>query len=58
MIDPDHFDEYQRTRYEKLLALRAAGIEPYPLRSERSHTSREAVEALEAAGERGERPAP
>ncbi len=48
MIEPESFDEYQRVRYEKLLALRKQGLEPYPLRSERTHTSRAAIALLDA----------
>jgi lysyl-tRNA synthetase class 2 len=49
MTGPIEFNEYQQTRYEKMQALREQGIEPFPPRSERTHTSREAREALEAA---------
>ncbi|MGH2543545.1 MAG: lysine--tRNA ligase, partial [Ardenticatenaceae bacterium] len=53
MIDPESFDDYQRTRYEKTLTLREDGIEPYPLRAERTHTSREAIEAIQAQPDAG-----
>lgn len=42
------FNEYQQNRYEKMQALRDAGIDPYPRRVERTHTSTEAIEAFEA----------
>lgn len=44
-------NEQQQVRLQKVQALREAGIEPYPLRSDRTHTSVAAVarfEALEA----------
>ncbi|HQF70547.1 MAG TPA: OB-fold nucleic acid binding domain-containing protein, partial [Promineifilum sp.] len=41
----------EEQRLEKLARLREAGIEPYPLRVERSHTTAEAVAAFEAAAE-------
>jgi lysyl-tRNA synthetase class 2 len=40
----------EEQRLEKLARLRAAGIDPYPLRAERTHTTAEAVAAFEAAG--------
>lgn len=54
IIEPQDFNEYQQRRYEKIEALRTEGIEPYPLRVERTHTSREAIEAAQAIGEEGE----
>ena len=39
----------EEKRLEKIEQLREAGIEPYPLRVERSHTSSEAIAAFEAA---------
>jgi lysyl-tRNA synthetase class 2 len=56
MTGPIEFNEYQQNRYEKMQALREQGIEPFPPRSERTHTSHEAREALEAATD-GESPA-
>ncbi|MBX7251923.1 MAG: lysine--tRNA ligase [Candidatus Promineofilum sp.] len=41
----------EEQRLEKLARLREAGIEPYPLRVERSHTTAEAIAAFEAAAE-------
>ncbi len=55
-MDPTTFNEYQQNRYEKLLALRAAGQEPFPLRSTRSHSSQEAIAALGATEEGGAAP--
>ena len=41
------YTNLEQTRLEKLERLRAQGIEPYPTRSERTHTSLEAVRAFE-----------
>ncbi len=41
----------EEQRLEKLARLREAGIEPYPLRVERGHTTAEAIAAFEGAGE-------
>lgn len=51
------FNEYQQNRYEKMRALREEGMEPYPPRVERTHTSAEAIAAFRqrhACGEAGE----
>ena len=45
----DNYSEIERTRLEKLRALRAAGMEPYPPRVERTHTSVEAIGQFEAS---------
>ncbi|MBN2148656.1 MAG: lysine--tRNA ligase [Anaerolineales bacterium] len=39
----------EQNRLEKLLELRAEGIEPYPTRAQRTHTSLEAIRLYEAA---------
>ncbi|MBI3912790.1 MAG: lysine--tRNA ligase, partial [Chloroflexi bacterium] len=39
-------NEQEQQRYEKLARLRARGIEPYPLRTTRTHTAREAIDAF------------
>jgi lysyl-tRNA synthetase, class II len=44
----------EQQRLEKLDRLREAGIDPYPLRSQRTHTTAEAIAALESAGENSE----
>ena len=44
----------EEQRLEKLARIKEAGIEPYPLRAERSHTSVEAIEAFAAAVEDAE----
>ena len=41
----------EEQRLEKLERIKEAGIEPYPLRVQRSHTSLEAINAFDAAGE-------
>lgn len=44
----------ERQRLEKLDRLREAGIEPYPLRSGRTHTTAAALDAFERVGEESE----
>ena len=44
----------EQQRLDKLERLREAGIDPYPLRSQRTHTTAEAIEAFESAGEDSE----
>jgi lysyl-tRNA synthetase class 2 len=39
----------EQNRLEKLECLRAEGIEPYPTRAQRTHTSQQAIQAFEAA---------
>lgn len=41
----------EEQRLEKLARLQAEGIDPYPLRVERTHTTAEAIEAFESAAE-------
>jgi lysyl-tRNA synthetase class 2 len=43
--------QLEQQRLDKLERLREAGIDPYPLRIERTHTTAEAIAAFEAAGE-------
>ncbi len=53
----NEFSSLEQNRLEKLERLRQDGIEPYPTRAERTHTSREAIrkfEAAEAAAQGGE----
>ncbi len=45
----ENFNEYQQQRYSKIVELRESGIEPYPTRSERTHSSTEAVIAMRRA---------
>jgi len=42
-----NLNEQQAVRQQKVEELRQAGIEPYPARAERSHTSVEAIQAFE-----------
>jgi lysyl-tRNA synthetase class 2 len=43
--------QLEKQRLDKLERLKEAGVEPYPLRTERTHTTAEAISAFEAAGE-------
>ncbi len=43
------YSSLEKIRLEKIEALRKEGIEPYPTRAERTHTSAEAIAAFEAA---------
>jgi len=45
------YNSLERIRLQKIEELRAAGVEPYPTRAERTHTSAEAIAAFEAAQE-------
>jgi lysyl-tRNA synthetase class 2 len=44
--------DLERIRLEKTERLRQAGMEPYPARARRTHTTAEAVHAFETAGDR------
>ena len=44
-------NDLERIRLEKAERLRRAGLEPYPARARRTHTTAEALRAFEAAGE-------
>ncbi len=46
---PSEYSNLELNRLEKLKTLRELGIEPYPTRSERTHTSKEAIQAFEAS---------
>ena len=43
------FSTLEKIRIEKINELRAAGLEPYPTRAERTHTAAEAIAAFEKA---------
>jgi lysyl-tRNA synthetase, class II len=43
------YSDLEKVRYEKILQLRAKGIEPYPTRNNVSHTTAEAIKAFEQA---------
>jgi lysyl-tRNA synthetase class 2 len=47
--DEEELTRLQQVRLEKLEAIRAAGVDPYPPRVERTHTAAEAVELFERA---------
>lgn len=47
------YTSLEKIRLQKIEELRAAGIEPYPTRAERTHTSAEAIAAFEAAEKDG-----
>lgn len=47
------YTSLEKIRLQKIEELRAEGIEPYPTRAERTHTSRQAVEEFEAAEKDG-----
>jgi lysyl-tRNA synthetase class 2 len=48
------YSNLEINRLEKLKSLQNMGIEPYPTRSKRTHTSREAIQAFEAAEAAGQ----
>ena len=48
------YNSLEKIRLQKIEELRAEGIEPYPTRAERTHTSAEAMAAFEAAEKTGE----
>jgi len=50
----DSFSELEKGRLEKLEAMRAEGLEPFPTRSEQTHTSLEAIKAFEKAEAAGD----
>jgi lysyl-tRNA synthetase class 2 len=55
---PSRLDEINQNRREKLLRLRGRGVNPYPNRYRRTHTTRQAIERLEeleTAGRTGSR---
>jgi len=48
------YSKLEEVRLEKVNTLRAEGIEPYPTRTKRTHTSQEAIQAFEAAETAGQ----
>jgi lysyl-tRNA synthetase class 2 len=50
----EKYTNLEKTRLEKLGRLQKEGIEPYPNRAERTHTSKEAISAFERAESAGE----
>ena len=57
MTETHGYSEIEQTRLQKLAGLRQQGIEPFPPRVERSHTTAEAITAFEA-GEKEKAPVP
>ena len=51
---PGEYSNLEQIRLEKVAKLRADGIEPYPTRAERTHTSAEAIRGFEQVEGRGE----
>ncbi|RME88696.1 MAG: lysine--tRNA ligase, partial [Anaerolineae bacterium] len=47
------YTSLEKIRLEKIEALRSQGVEPYPTRAERTHTSAQAIAAFEAAEKEG-----
>ncbi len=47
------YNQLEKIRLQKIEELRAEGLEPYPTRAERTHTSRQAIAALDAVGDEG-----
>ncbi|MFZ5808172.1 MAG: lysine--tRNA ligase [Chloroflexota bacterium] len=45
---PPEYSNLEKIRLEKLEQLKQRGVEPYPTRAQRTHTSRQAIEAFEA----------
>jgi len=48
------YSKLEEVRLEKVNTLRAEGIEPYPTRTKRTHTSQEAIQTFEAAEATGQ----
>jgi len=46
---PSKYTHLEQTRIEKIERLKEQGVEPYPSRAERTHTSLDAIRAFEAA---------
>jgi lysyl-tRNA synthetase class 2 len=55
MTNEKQFSDLEQNRIDKLLRLREQGMEPYPARSERSHTNLEAIAEFEKS-EKNETP--
>ena len=49
----DNYTKLEQTRLEKMERLRTMGMEPYPTRAQRTHTSREATRLFETAESAG-----
>jgi lysyl-tRNA synthetase class 2 len=53
-MSEERLTDQEQQRRLKLARLREAGIEPYPARAKRTHTTAQAIAALEAASEADE----
>ena len=54
MTDQQKFNKLELNRIEKLENIQSKGIDPFPARTERTHTSQEAKDAFEAIEKSGE----
>ena len=54
MDDMPEYNSLEKIRLQKIEDLRAAGVEAYPTRAERTHTSADAIAAFEAAENTGQ----
>lgn len=52
----DELSNLEQTRLEKVRRLRAQGVDPYPARSEQTHTAQTAIQAFEAQEKAGGEP--
>lgn len=52
----EELSNLEQTRLEKVRRLRAQGVEPYPARSEQTHTAQTAIQAFEAQEKAGGEP--
>jgi len=55
-MSPEPLTDQEQQRRLKLARLRAAGIDPYPARTQRTHTAAQAIAALETMAEGAEPP--
>ena len=53
MNDETKYSDLEQNRLEKMQRLREGGMEPYPSKAQRTHTSKEAVESFENAEKDG-----
>ena len=42
-------NDLEKIRYEKIMALKGMGVEPYPTRANPTHSAQQAIQAFEAA---------
>ena len=53
MSEETKYSDLEKNRLEKMQRLREGGMEPYPSKVQRTHTSKEAVESFENAEKNG-----